>query len=94
MTNDDTVRHSVITEERMRADIARLLGEPADSIDPHENLLDRGLDSIRLMSLLETWRKTASPPTSPTSRKNPPSRPGWCSSPSSPNPAPCLRSSN
>lgn len=59
MTNDDTVRHSVITEERMRADIARLLGEPADSIDPHENLLDRGLDSIRLMSLLETWRKDA-----------------------------------
>ncbi|GAA3990199.1 acyl carrier protein [Thermobifida alba] len=57
MTADDTPRHDPLTEERVRADVARLLAEPADTIDADENLLDRGLDSIRLMSLVETWRR-------------------------------------
>ncbi|WP_324609980.1 phosphopantetheine-binding protein [Thermobifida halotolerans] len=41
----------------MRADVARLLAEPAESVDVDENLLDRGVDSVRLMSLVETWRR-------------------------------------
>lgn len=45
-----------ITEERVRADIAAVLGEPMQQIGVHENLLERGVDSIRLMSLMETWR--------------------------------------
>ncbi|HLU97504.1 MAG TPA: phosphopantetheine-binding protein [Thermobifida alba] len=57
MTADDTPRHRPLTEERVRADVARLLGEPADTIDADENLLDRGLDSVRLMSLIEAWRR-------------------------------------
>ncbi|WP_432533791.1 phosphopantetheine-binding protein [Kineococcus arenarius] len=46
-----------LTGERVRADVARLLGcDPAD-LDADEDLLDRGLDSIRLMSLVENWRR-------------------------------------
>jgi aryl carrier-like protein len=46
-----------LAPERIRADVADLLGcDPAD-IDPDEDLLDRGLDSIRLMSLIEQWRQ-------------------------------------
>lgn len=57
MTSADTPRSSVLTEQRVRDDVARLLGEPADTIDADENLLDRGLDSVRLMSLVESWRR-------------------------------------
>jgi aryl carrier-like protein len=42
--------------ERMRADVARSLDEPAEGIADTDDLLDRGLDSIRLMSLVESWR--------------------------------------
>jgi len=42
--------------ERMRADVARALEEPPEAIGDHDDLLDRGLDSIRLMSLVEAWR--------------------------------------
>jgi aryl carrier-like protein len=42
--------------ERLRADVADALGEPAGDIGDADDLLDRGLDSIRLMSLVERWR--------------------------------------
>ena len=42
--------------ERLRADVAEALGEPAEQIADSDDLLDRGLDSIRLMSLVERWR--------------------------------------
>ncbi|WP_337061770.1 phosphopantetheine-binding protein [Kineococcus sp. G2] len=46
-----------LTAERLRADVAGLLGcDPAD-LDADEDLLDRGLDSIRLMTLVERWRR-------------------------------------
>ncbi|WP_415949186.1 phosphopantetheine-binding protein [Streptomyces sp. KLOTTS4A1] len=45
-----------LTPERVRADVAELLGcEPAE-LTPEENLLDRGLDSMRMMILVERWR--------------------------------------
>ncbi|MBV2363774.1 phosphopantetheine-binding protein [Streptomonospora nanhaiensis] len=46
-----------LTAERLRADVERVLGEPAGSVGEDDNLLDLGMDSIRLMSLVETWRK-------------------------------------
>lgn len=45
-----------LTRERMQADIAQILMLTPDEIDPDENLSYQGLDSIRLMSLLEQWR--------------------------------------
>ncbi len=40
-----------------RAEVARLLGVPPDELEFDENLMNAGLDSIRLMSLLERWRR-------------------------------------
>ncbi|WP_197319893.1 phosphopantetheine-binding protein [Saccharomonospora sp. NB11] len=47
---------SVLSAERVRADVAELLGREPESIAPEENLLDLGLDSIRIMSLIDRWR--------------------------------------
>ncbi|MFD7131635.1 phosphopantetheine-binding protein [Streptomyces sp. NPDC059894] len=45
-----------LSPDRIRADVAELLGcEPAE-IAPDENLRDLGLDSVRLMTLVERWR--------------------------------------
>ncbi|AFR07048.1 pyridine nucleotide-disulfide oxidoreductase family protein [Nocardiopsis alba ATCC BAA-2165] len=46
----------VFTVERVRVDAARALAEPVESVDPAENLFDRGMDSVRVMSLMERWR--------------------------------------
>lgn len=44
------------THDRVRADIARVLqADPADLADT-DNLIDHGLDSIRLMALVQTWQ--------------------------------------
>ncbi len=45
-----------LSAERVRADVAELLGREPSALDPEENLLDLGLDSIRIMSLIERWR--------------------------------------
>ncbi|GHF34933.1 hypothetical protein GCM10018790_10810 [Kitasatospora xanthocidica] len=42
--------------ERIRAEVADLLGEDPADIPLDENLVDWGLDSIRLMTLAERWR--------------------------------------
>lgn len=42
---------------RLRDDVAELLQQPAGAIGMQDNLLDLGLDSIRLMSLVERWRR-------------------------------------
>ncbi|MEU1810709.1 phosphopantetheine-binding protein [Micromonospora sp. WMMD1076] len=42
--------------EELQAQIAEVLDEPADSFGPDDDLIDVGLDSIRLMSLVERWR--------------------------------------
>lgn len=42
--------------EDLQAQIAEVLGEPTDSFGPDDDLIDVGLDSIRLMSLVERWR--------------------------------------
>ncbi|MET8664206.1 phosphopantetheine-binding protein [Streptomyces tendae] len=46
-----------LTVERIRTDVADCLGEDPADIPVDENLVDHGLDSIRLMTLLERWRR-------------------------------------
>ncbi|MER7206220.1 phosphopantetheine-binding protein [Streptosporangium sp. NPDC000239] len=45
-----------LSHERVREDVADVLSEQPAEISDDENLLDRGLDSIRVMSLVERWR--------------------------------------
>lgn len=45
-----------LTTERLRADVAEVLGEEPAEIPLDESLVDYGLDSIRLMTLRERWR--------------------------------------
>ncbi len=40
----------------MRADLGRILKQDPATIDDDENLVDLGLDSIRAMMLVQTWR--------------------------------------
>ncbi|MBC9713448.1 isochorismatase [Streptomyces sp. TRM66268-LWL] len=47
----------VLTVERIRADVADVLGEDPADIPDDENLVDYGLDSVRLMSLRERWAR-------------------------------------
>ncbi len=51
----DESRRDTLTLERMRADIAAILDEPAESVGDDDNLIDLGLDSIRAMTLLHRW---------------------------------------
>jgi L-ornithine N5-monooxygenase len=44
------------TVQRVRAEAAHILAEPVEDIDPAEDLFDRGMDSVRMMSLMERWR--------------------------------------
>ncbi|UNO39239.1 phosphopantetheine-binding protein [Streptomyces sp. MST-110588] len=45
-----------LTVEQIRADVADVLGEDPADIPDDENLVDYGLDSIRIMTLVERWR--------------------------------------
>ncbi|MEP9413936.1 phosphopantetheine-binding protein [Gordonia sp. VNQ95] len=47
---------AVLTRERIIGDIADILELPASEITDETNVLDIGLDSVRLMSLIERWR--------------------------------------
>ncbi len=49
-----------LTLDSVRAEVAELLGEDPASIAEDENLADRGLDSILLMTLTERWRAAGS----------------------------------
>lgn len=46
-----------LTEQLVREQVAGLLQESAEGLATHDNLMDRGLDSIRMMSLVEKWRR-------------------------------------
>ncbi|RDG35230.1 phosphopantetheine-binding protein [Streptomyces corynorhini] len=46
-----------LTREQIRSDVADSLGENPSDIPFDENLLDHGLDSVRIMALLERWRR-------------------------------------
>lgn len=46
-----------LTLEQLRSDVADCLGEDPADIPFDENLVDYGLDSVRIMTLLERWRR-------------------------------------
>ncbi|MFG3039214.1 phosphopantetheine-binding protein [Streptomyces sp. NPDC048330] len=52
----DTAGQQTFALERLARDVADLLYVEVGEIDPDESLIDQGLDSIRLMALVETWR--------------------------------------
>lgn len=47
---------STFSIERLRGDVAEILGEQPNVIDDEDNLVDWGLDSIRLMTLVQRWK--------------------------------------
>jgi aryl carrier-like protein len=55
MTDKNPMASAGPTIEQMRADIADVLQEGVESIVAGENLVDVGLDSIRIMTLAERW---------------------------------------
>ncbi len=57
MTDSPIGPDGPLTIERVRADIASTLQMDPDEIPLDENLLDLGLDSIRLMILVDRWSK-------------------------------------
>ncbi|HDR7276897.1 TPA: isochorismatase [Bacillus paranthracis] len=46
-----------ITLQKVHKLVAQLLREPVESVGTDEDLLNRGLDSVRIMSLVEKWRR-------------------------------------
>ena len=46
---------TAFTLERMRADVARMLREDPENIGLDDNLMDWGLDSMRLLDLVVGW---------------------------------------
>ncbi|MFH8799253.1 phosphopantetheine-binding protein [Streptomyces sp. NPDC017936] len=46
-----------LTVEQIRNDVADCLGEDPADIPVDEDLVDHGLDSVRVMALLEGWRR-------------------------------------
>lgn len=49
------------TRSHVRNEVAELLGIAAVEIDDDDDLLDHGLDSIRLMMLADRWRADGGP---------------------------------
>ena len=47
---------SALTREDLRNDIAEALGEEPSNIADDDNLVDLGLDSIRILMLSTRWR--------------------------------------
>jgi aryl carrier-like protein len=45
-----------LTEAGITAALAGLLGVPAAEVDPRANLLELGVDSIKLMTLATAWQ--------------------------------------
>ncbi|SHE81671.1 Aryl carrier domain-containing protein [Lampropedia hyalina DSM 16112] len=49
---------SPLTLEQMRADIARMVHEQPEDIALDDNLMDLGLDSMRVLNLLVRWNES------------------------------------
>lgn len=47
----------MLTRDRIRQDVAAILDADPASLRDDDDLLDAGMDSIRLMTLAERWRE-------------------------------------
>lgn len=47
--------------DRVRGDVARVLQADASELADTDNLIDHGLDSIRLMALVQSWQAAGAP---------------------------------
>lgn len=56
--NSEIDKPEPLTLEVMRADIARMIEADLDEVGDHDNLMDLGLDSMRMMSLVVKWGQT------------------------------------
>jgi aryl carrier-like protein len=48
----------VLTKDQMRADIAAQIGVAPEEVEAEESLVDQGLDSMQVMTLLMHWGET------------------------------------
>jgi len=48
-------RTGPLTLARMRADVAKLVGEALEDVGDDDNLMDLGLDSMRVLGLVMAW---------------------------------------
>ncbi|GEE03141.1 hypothetical protein nbrc107696_35870 [Gordonia spumicola] len=55
-----TTGRTVLTRDQIVDDLADMLGVPSGELDDSTNILDMGLDSVRLMTLVERWRAAGS----------------------------------
>lgn len=46
---------SPMTFDKLRDDVAQMIGVPAEEIENDDNLIDHGLDSVRLLNLAARW---------------------------------------
>ena len=61
MTRHENDSPAALTLAQVRADIARILHTDEGDLDNADNLIDHGLDSIRLMSLTQRWQAAGAP---------------------------------
>ncbi|RYF79552.1 MAG: phosphopantetheine-binding protein [Comamonadaceae bacterium] len=54
---DSTSTAPVLTLERLRTDVARMVGEAPEDIALDDNLMDVGLDSMRMLNLIMGWNE-------------------------------------
>jgi bifunctional isochorismate lyase/aryl carrier protein len=65
------------TLERLRSEVCELLDEPGAGLEPDESLLERGLDSMRLMILVERFQQRGASVTFGDLAEEPTLR-AWC----------------
>ncbi|KFM98946.1 isochorismatase family protein [Bacillus clarus] len=56
-SDDSAERSEGITLQLVREQVAELFRESPEDIELDEDLINRGLDSVRIMSLVEKWRR-------------------------------------
>ncbi|MER7848671.1 phosphopantetheine-binding protein [Kitasatospora sp. NPDC096077] len=56
MSDDHSSARTGFDRDTVRSDIAEILGERPEDITDEDDLRDLGLDSMRVMHLVEIWR--------------------------------------